>query len=105
MTDAVAALGDAPWWAHLTMIVLACARLTRLVVEDRLTDAPREWVWKHRPPDQSYVGYLLTCEWCTSVWVATALTAGWWLAPTPTVTFAAGCTIAGLGAWLAALID
>lgn len=84
----------------ITLLVgaLATARLTRLVTADRITQAPRTWLQIRLDPD-GLAAYLLTCDWCASVytgagvaallawgpgwsvWVLTALafsyTAGW----------------------------
>jgi hypothetical protein len=48
------------------LAALATFRLTRLVTTDRLLDAPREWVQARF----DRLGYLVGCDWCSSVWVA-----------------------------------
>jgi hypothetical protein len=98
-------LTASPWWAQLLMVTVGAARLVKLLYADRLTDAPRMWLWEHRPPDKSYLGYLFTCPWCLGVWVSTALTTGWFLAPAPTLVIACTSTVAGVSAWLADLVD
>jgi hypothetical protein len=51
-------------WLIVTM--LATYRLTRLVTADEITKGIRGWV-----VDRSeWFGYLVTCDWCLSVWVA-----------------------------------
>ena len=45
---------------------LATYRLTRLVTADRITEPFRLWV-KRR---STTAGYLVTCDWCLSIWVA-----------------------------------
>jgi hypothetical protein len=51
-------------WLIVTM--LATYRLTRLVTADEITKRVRGWV-----VDRSeWFGYLVTCDWCLSVWVA-----------------------------------
>ena len=46
--------------------VLATYRLTRLVTADEITKHLRGWV-----VDRSeWFGYLVTCDWCLSIWVA-----------------------------------
>lgn len=52
---------------------LATYRLTRLVVKDEIFSRPRNWVWKKFPPEKNWFGYLFTCVWCTSIWVALLL--------------------------------
>lgn len=48
---------------------LAVYRLTKLVMEDRLTLEFREWFWNKFPPNTK-IGFLLTCPWCVSIWAA-----------------------------------
>jgi len=55
------------------MISLATARLTRLITTDQILSPLRDRVWKKHPPESSKIGYLLTCDWCTSIWVSSAL--------------------------------
>lgn len=52
------------------IIGLATYRLTRLVTTDTIFEALRERFWGKYPPQSSKLGYLITCDWCTSVWVA-----------------------------------
>jgi hypothetical protein len=49
---------------------LATYRLTRLITRDVIMDGFRNWFWKKWSPEKSKLGYLLTCEWCLSIWVA-----------------------------------
>ena len=58
-------------FSTLQFIILGLAtyRTTRFFTRDTLFNAIRNWIWKKRPPEKSFIGYLLTCEWCTSVWV------------------------------------
>lgn len=50
----------------LIITALATYRLTRLVTADEITKALRGWV-----VDRSqWFGYLVTCDWCLSMWVA-----------------------------------
>ena len=52
---------------------LATYRLTRLIIRDELLATPRNFFWKKFPPEKSLLGYLLTCPWCISIWVALIL--------------------------------
>jgi hypothetical protein len=55
--------------ALLTLLAgLATYRLTRLVTADRIFQAPRAWVVQR----YRRLGYLVTCDWCLSIWVAPA---------------------------------
>jgi hypothetical protein len=50
----------------LTLVALSTYRLTRLVTADRITQRIREWAIAKG----EMVGYLATCDWCLSIWVA-----------------------------------
>lgn len=84
---------------ELTLLGLATYRLTRLITRDEIFSNFRDWVWEKRPPDSSKLGYLLTCEWCMSIWVASLLQISRMIIPIPTnivVTVLALSAIAGL---------
>ncbi len=53
---------------------LAVYRITRLVVDDVILDAPRErmfgWLDGRSSARPSKVAELLDCSWCVAVWVA-----------------------------------
>lgn len=53
------------------LAALAVARLTRLVVEDKLTERPRDAVglWLANR-GQVMLLYLVGCSWCASMWIA-----------------------------------
>lgn len=67
----------------LLVYVLAVARVTRLVNEDKVTERAREWLvdraWRIARPqvpgpsrpwaDEPLLAYLITCPWCASIWV------------------------------------
>lgn len=68
---------------------LATARLTRLVTDDRITQAPRLWLLTRIDPE-GLAGYLIHCTWCVSIWAggvvaAVGALAGvwpwWWALP------------------------
>ena len=54
---------------------LAVKRLTRLIVEDKITEDIREAWFKRFPPETTKLGYLITCTKCTSIWSALTVTA------------------------------
>ena len=59
----------------LAIDALATHRLTRLMVEDSLTEPLRNKFWEHFPPDSgTSPGTVLTCPHCSSVWAAFAVT-------------------------------
>lgn len=52
----------------VVLVALATYRVTRLVTADRITEPVRAWAERRG----ARVGYLATCDWCLSVWVAPA---------------------------------
>jgi hypothetical protein len=60
---------------------LATERITRLVVDDKLTEPIREYIWRNHPPEETKIGYFVTCPWCTSIWAAALVVAGRTVAP------------------------
>jgi hypothetical protein len=58
---------------ELLVAGLATYRIARLVVRDEIFSRPRNAIWKKFPPEKSQFGYLFTCMWCTSIWVASLL--------------------------------
>jgi hypothetical protein len=119
-----------PPWLLFAVYALAVARLSVLVVEDRITEAPRAWAlerlrnrdWRpfhklatryaasvaeqqatewhddeindrvdveaaelnvlgeklEQTAGTGYLSYLLTCQWCISVWIALPAVIVWW---------------------------
>ena len=49
---------------------LATFRVTRLIVQDYLTETPRKWLQAHLPEKLSY---LIGCPWCASFYVGAAV--------------------------------
>ncbi len=85
--------------AHVIILSLFVYRLTRLVVLDEVLAPVREWVWDRKSPGNSQIGYLFTCSWCVSLWVA--LPVVFLYALFPSMTILVGCiftlsAIAGL---------
>ena len=60
---------NVPAWLHLALLIGATARLTRVVTADYITRGPREWVIR-RAGEESKLAYLITCDWCASIYVA-----------------------------------
>lgn len=54
----------------LLVDALACFRLSRLLTTDRITQPLRDRLWRRFPPESTKIGYISTCDWCTSIWVA-----------------------------------
>lgn len=82
----------------LTFVILCLAafRLTRLIVKDSITDAPRLWVEEHLPRK---IDELVNCMWCASVWCAAGVVyaATWFTSiPLPVAVAAAVSAVVGL---------
>jgi len=52
---------------------LAAYRLTRLIIQDEITQDIRDKIFDRFPPQNTKLGYLFTCPWCISIWVGTGL--------------------------------
>lgn len=52
--------------------VFALARVTRLIVADRLTDFLRIWAYKRSKGAETYLTYFVQCPWCVSMWLGFA---------------------------------
>lgn len=70
------------WWLQAVVTVGAIARLTRLVTGDQLLQDFRDWAkrtyvaaWRrergirYRVARRFDWAYLVTCPWCTSIWI------------------------------------
>ena len=60
----------------LLLAVLATARLTRLVTEDKITERPRRYLAKGAP---GVLSYFIHCPWCVSIYTGSAVAVSWWL--------------------------
>lgn len=60
---------------------MATYRLTRLLTEDELLAPVREWVWKNHSPEETKVGYFVTCPWCVSIWAGALVVTARTVAP------------------------
>lgn len=57
----------------LLLDILAVYRLTKLVLDDQIMAEVREKIWEKFPPESTKIGYLITCPWCTSIWMGAAI--------------------------------
>jgi hypothetical protein len=69
----VRAPSSAPRLIDLLIDALATERITRLVVEDELTAPAREYIWRNHPPEDTRLGYFVTCPFCVSIWAGGAV--------------------------------
>lgn len=80
------------------LLSLGTYRVTRLLVSDVILEKPRRWLAGHLAGRERTV-YLLSCEWCVSVWVGGAgvlVTDAVTSIPLPALTWAAASAITGL---------
>lgn len=66
----------------LLFAMLATARLTRLVTTDRIFLAPRRALLRRllrRHGEDHLLPYMVTCDWCVSIYTGAAVAAGWGL--------------------------
>jgi hypothetical protein len=57
-------------WLLVALAALATARLTRLVTDDVIFDAPRAFIQRH---GSDGVAFMVTCPWCASIYVSGAV--------------------------------
>jgi hypothetical protein len=69
-----------PAWVLVVLVLGATARLCRLVTADYITKPVRDRI-KTRFGDNR-LHYFVTCDWCTSFWIAPVLATGAVLWPT-----------------------
>lgn len=89
----------------LIVLVLAVYRITRLIVTDHIFDNPRNKLFDKFPPDRSMFGYLFTCNWCMSIWVASLLTVPYTIIPAATLVFSFPFALSAVAAIIAARVD
>lgn len=51
---------------ELVVVLLATYRITRLITADKITERIRLWAEQRN----AWLGYLVTCDWCLSIWLA-----------------------------------
>lgn len=59
------------------LVLLAVARLTRLVVSDKIAMPFRAWVVA-RDGEQGWFTFLVHCPWCTGFWVSAVIAPLYW---------------------------
>lgn len=73
---------------EIVALVLASARVTRLITHDSIFTPVRQWVLiraeRHSIARLQWWDELLSCPWCTGMWVSFAATAGWLTLPRET---------------------
>ena len=87
--------------AVLIVLALAAFRLTRLVVEDSITDSLRDWVSVRSP----FLSRLIDCYWCAGFWVSVGVVVAHAAAPTPTYWLALPFALSAVVGLLSTLTD
>lgn len=107
---------------NFTILALASFRLTRLIVFDKITeflrdpffdeveeeneDGTREVYYLPKgTPIKKFIGELLSCYWCTGVWVSAAVVVGYLLLPIVFVPIILVFAVAGLAAILESIVQ
>lgn len=49
--------------------IIAIYRITALIIDDRVFDKPREFIFSRMKGTWIDIPYLITCYWCLSFWV------------------------------------
>lgn len=78
---------------------LAVYRLTKLVIDDKITEDYREAVFERFPPETTKIGFMFTCPWCISIWVGFGVVLARKIAPEAwdaTATALAASSVSGL---------
>jgi hypothetical protein len=52
--------------------VVATYRLTKLIMDDKITEDFRNLIYEKFPRD-SKMSYLISCPWCVSIWAGAAI--------------------------------
>ncbi|MFP7295804.1 DUF1360 domain-containing protein [Neobacillus niacini] len=106
----------------LTLLGLACFRLTRLIVFDKITEFLREpffdeineenedgtvevYYLPKSTPFKKFIGELLSCYWCTGVWISAGIVTGYLLIPTIFVPIILIFAVSGLAAILESIVQ
>lgn len=105
-----------------TILALASFRLTRLIVFDKITEFLRDpffdeieevnedgtkevYYLPKGTPIKKFIGELLSCYWCTGVWVSAAMVIGYLLLPVVFVPIILVFAVAGLAAILESIVQ
>lgn len=77
----------------------AALRVTRMITDDAITEAPRTWLVTHLGPSHPLTT-LLTCPWCIGFWITAVFTASaWWPPIAGHTAYQIGATLL-TGSWL-----
>ena len=90
---------------QFAILALAAYRMTRLVTTDVILNPIRKKIWKKYPPQNHNLGYVITCDWCSSIWVSSLVVIMYTI--TSSLTFAVCCmfAVSALVGLITALVD
>lgn len=86
------------------ILALATYRLTRLIIEDRILDAPRNALFRKIPPSTQF-GYLFTCYHCLSMYVGTFVFLCYTIVPTATILVACVLALSAITGYISTKLD
>lgn len=92
-----------PTWFVFILLVLVVARVTRFLVSD--TFPPMRKARDRIGRSSDFFGSLITCEWCTGVWVAFAATALFMIWTSMPLPWGQAVAASFVGSWLAVKTD
>ncbi|MDQ1004093.1 hypothetical protein QFZ28_004493 [Neobacillus niacini] len=107
---------------NFTILALACFRLTRLIVFDKITEFLRDPFFDeieeeneegkievyYLPKEtaiKKFIGEMLSCYWCTGVWVSAAVVGGYLLVPVVLAPIILVFAVAGLAAIVESIVQ
>ena len=88
----------------LAVLGLATFRLARLISTDTVSRRLRDEIWKRHSPAKG-LGYLITCNWCLSIWIGIALTISCTMIPVWTLIAATPFALSAIAGLLTAYED
>ena len=93
-----------PSLLELALLALATYRICRLVIEDRILDAPRNWFFSKVSPS-TQLGYLFTCYHCLSIYVGTFVYLSYTIVPTVTLPVACVLALSAVTGYISTKLD
>lgn len=87
------------------ILTLAIFRLTRLVTTDTILEKFREFIWKKSPPEKNGIGYLITCNWCSSIWVSSLVFSMYKIATEPMIFVCSILALSGFAGIIASRVE
>ena len=90
---------------HFLVPALMVYRLTRLIIVDTIFTPVREWIFSKKPPHSSSLGYLFTCEWCISLWLALPVVISYALFPSITLVIGYIFALSAIAGLITARVD